>query len=395
MWRAPAPFAACVLAAALLACLPVLALRHFDASVFVVAGDRYVDQAQTEAHLRVKPNSNGYDGQFYYRMALHPLGFAPREGGITFDHPAKRMERILFPALAWAMSLGHAAAAAWAMLGLNILGLGAIAWSASVLVRRLQLPSVVTLGIMLWPGFIVALLHDTTEIISTAFLLGALSAYLSGRIAIYAALAACAVLTRETTLPVFAGILVHVAFSRMQARNWRTVAACAAPFLPFAVWREVLAATLHEAPQANGVAHDLGWPFLGAARMLWACVIGTRSWASTVARNDVIRAIVLLTAPALLVFCAAVTTRIRAALAQGRLGGIPLGWVLTAALMSLLTANGPWVEPEAYFRAFTECYVVGWLVLAGGGFSAARLWVIATCGVEWVLIWGLCLAKLR
>jgi len=391
VWREPALCAACAVAAYALACLPLLALRHADPSVFVVAGDRYVDRGRTEAPLRVKPQSNGYDGQFYYRMALHPLGFAPTEGGITFDHPAKRMERVLYPALAWLVSLGHAGATAWAMLGLNVLGLGAIAWIASDLARRLALPAWVPLAILLWPGFIVALLHDTTEITSTAFLLAALSAYLGDRLALYAVLACCAALARETTLPVFAGIFIHEAVKAAAGKTWRRGVACAAPFLPFALWRDILALTLHEAPQAQGAAQDLGWPLLGAARMVWQCIAGTRSWASTPAKNDVIRLIVLATAPAVLAFCVLVATRLR----RAALGGLPLGWILTAVLMSLLTANGPWIEPEAYFRAFTECYVVGCLVLASGGFSLRAVWVVAIGGGEWLLVWGLCLAKLR
>jgi hypothetical protein len=31
--------------------------------------------------------------------------------------------------------------------------------------------------------------------------------------------------------------------------------------------------------------------------------------------------------------------------------------------MSILTADGPWVEPIAFLRAFTECWVVGCLLL--------------------------------
>jgi hypothetical protein len=34
--------------------------------------------------------------------------------------------------------------------------------------------------------------------------------------------------------------------------------------------------------------------------------------------------------------------------------------------MSLLTAEGAWIEPWGYLRAFSECYVVGCVLLALG-----------------------------
>lgn len=45
--------------------------------------------------------------------------------------------------------------------------------------------------------------------------------------------------------------------------------------------------------------------------------------------------------------------------------GKPLAaaWLPIVALMSMLSAAGPWVEPIAFLRAFTECWVVGCLLL--------------------------------
>jgi len=66
------------------------------------------------------------------------------------------------------------------------------------------------------------------------------------------------------------------------------------------------------------------------------------------------------------------------------------GWLPIVALMSLLTADGPWIDQTAFFRAFTECYVVGclvlavrpvprwltWLILAGGALAFLGAWVL-------------------
>ena len=42
--------------------LPALLGAHFDPSVFIVAGDHFVD---AHASIFVRPHSFGYDGQFY------------------------------------------------------------------------------------------------------------------------------------------------------------------------------------------------------------------------------------------------------------------------------------------------------------------------------------------
>ncbi len=380
-----------------LTCLPLLALHHFDASVFVVPGDHWVDASQTHPTLHVRANSDGYDGQFYYRMAVRPFSFAPRADGIAFDHPAKRMTRVLYPLLAWAASFGRAAAAAWAMFAVNLAGLSVIARLTARLASRWDMPAWVPWLVVAWPGFIVALTHDTTEIVSTAFLLGSVAAYLDRRLVAYAALAGCAVLTRETTLAVFAGMLLHAVVWRPVGGRARlaALAACAAPFVAFMAWRQVLAATFQEPPQAHGLAQDLGWPLLGAGRMLLACVTGARPWASTPLRDEGLRAYVLASAVPLLAFCSVVLARLPGCLRRGEIAVVATAWLPAAALMTLLTAGGPWVDPDAYLRAFTECFVVGCLVL-GLSRSAVRLGWLRWAGIlEAGLAWAYCMVQLR
>ena len=72
-----------------------LSLVHFDASRFVVAGDFFCDTAKTPPSLHVLPDSAGYDGQFYYRLALNPWSDQREEYGIRLDAPTTRSSRIL------------------------------------------------------------------------------------------------------------------------------------------------------------------------------------------------------------------------------------------------------------------------------------------------------------
>jgi hypothetical protein len=59
--------------------------------------------------------------------------------------------------------------------------------------------------------------------------------------------------------------------------------------------------------------------------------------------------------------------------------------------MTLLSAGGPWTDPIAYFRAFTDCVLVGLLLLP----SLPIRWVLLIGVPQTALIWVLCLLKLR
>src|SRR4051812_48413098 len=74
-----------------------LAQSRFDLSSFIVAGDRYCDASRVPRGLTVLKASDGFDGQFYYRLALNPFTSQREEFGITLDAPALRHQRVLYP----------------------------------------------------------------------------------------------------------------------------------------------------------------------------------------------------------------------------------------------------------------------------------------------------------
>lgn len=74
-----------------------------------------------------KPNSTGYDGQFYAQIAIDP---SLRDPGFSeaIDHPSYRARRILQPAIAWTLGLGQATAVLQTHSLLNVLCLGLCGW---------------------------------------------------------------------------------------------------------------------------------------------------------------------------------------------------------------------------------------------------------------------------
>jgi hypothetical protein len=351
-----------------LATLPILVRHGFDPSAFIIAGDNYVDATQLVSPIIVQPHSLGYDGEFYYRLALSPFDLQQTAFGIRFDNQPYRMQRIFYPLLVWAATFGHAEAVPVAMYLCNLMGLAAIAIFAKRLTARLRLAVQTPFAIMLWPGFLIALTHDTTEIVVIALLLGALDSYFARRLVSYCALGALATLTRETSVLVLGGVLC---FEMIQAiirtardtSRWHPVLICGFALIPLLVWQTVLHLVWGHTRQA-GVG-NLGRPFLGPFIMLRDTLTGVKQFVqpNRPLLDAVVRTYVLESAGCLLVFCASVAARVPAVLRMARIGALAAGWLPVITLMSLLTANGPWVDRNAYFRAFTECYVVGCLVL--------------------------------
>jgi len=379
MWsdrlRRPAFFGVIVMFAYFAATVPMLLRGNIDPSIFIVAGDRFVTSAETPSPIHVHPRSDGYDGQFYYRLALAPLSTAPVIYGITFDHPAWRMQRILLPLFARALALGHAAAVPAALFVTNLAALFAIGWLAMLLANARSFRLAIPIAIVAWPGFFVALTHDTTEILAAAFILGAIAALHARRTAIASILLALATLTRETAILLAAGLLaaslLRAVRSPRDARQWRHAACIAASILPFLIWRHIVATLWHDTPQGHGISHNVGLPLLGLAQIILANISGHAIGLARHPSNLSARLTALWSAAILIGFCIAAFRSAMSIFARNvRDLGLAAGWLLILCLMCLLTANGPWIEPAAWFRAFTECWLLGCILL---GIARVRL----------------------
>ncbi len=69
----------------------------------------------------------GYDGQFFYRLALNPLNFHHTAYGITMDRPYRFM-RIGYPALTWLVSAGQHSLVPVMLVVVNIAAIGALGY---------------------------------------------------------------------------------------------------------------------------------------------------------------------------------------------------------------------------------------------------------------------------
>jgi len=216
----------------------------------------------------------GYDGQYAYFIAIDP-----GDARYYIDDPAYRYGRILYPMLARYAAAGDPDVVPWAMIIVNWLavGIGTIALGA-LLARRGHSPWW-ALAFGLYPGLLIALQRDLTEV--TAYALVAVAAYLfdyGGRRGVFLAGLAfgLAALSREVTLifPALYGLSILAgrpnASDQTGARSPRQfLIFTLASFGPWLAWTAVLIVWLGLASRGSDA---LGLPLAGLLERPWSPV---------------------------------------------------------------------------------------------------------------------------
>ena len=195
-------------------------------SLFIMAGHVYTHPAQLPRGLLLVPSA-GYDGQFYYRLALDPANWNATAFGIAMDQ-SYRYTRIGYPVLAWLLSAGQHQLVPATLVVINLLGVAAMAVLGGMFARDSGRHAWWGLAFVAYFGLVISVGRDTAEPVAEACMLGGLLAYRragssvrSTRLmyALTAALFAFGAITRETILLAPAGIAVTriIAIARRRA----------------------------------------------------------------------------------------------------------------------------------------------------------------------------------
>jgi len=189
-------------------------------SLFIMAGHVYTHRAELPRGLLLVPSA-GYDGQFYYRLALDPANWNHTAFGITMDQ-SYRYTRIGYPVLAWIFSLGQHQLVPVVLVVLNLLGVAAIAMLGGMFARDAGRHALWGLAFAGYFGLVISVGRDTAEPLAEACMLGGLLAYRRASTPMYllaTALFAWGAITRETILFAPAAIAVTrlIAMARRRA----------------------------------------------------------------------------------------------------------------------------------------------------------------------------------
>ena len=169
--------------------------------------------------LPVHTGTNGYDGQFYYRLALNPLTHQVTAFHITLDNPPYRQQRVGLPATAWAVREVFRAPTSVALVLVNVLALVVVGWAGATWARQYGRSTWWGVAVAASPALVMALARDLTEPLATAALIVGLLSWTRGRRWVASVAFTVAVLCRETVLVVLLGMGVWC-LVQFAARWW-------------------------------------------------------------------------------------------------------------------------------------------------------------------------------
>jgi hypothetical protein len=193
-------------------------------SLFIMAGHVYTHRSQLPRGLLLVP-SDGYDGQFYYRLALDPANWNTTAFGITMDQ-SYRYTRIGYPILAWVLSVGQHQLVPLVLVAINLLAVAVMAFLGGMFARDSGRHALWGLAFAAYFGLAISVGRDTAEPLAEACMLAGLLAYRRatpsnpGKYVLATVLFAYGAITRETILFAPAAIAVTrlIAMARRRAR---------------------------------------------------------------------------------------------------------------------------------------------------------------------------------
>lgn len=321
----------------------VAARLDYNLTRFLVAGDMFTNRPGIYTE-----HNSGYDGQFYYRLALTPFTDKIEDEGIRVDTLPYRQQRILYSLLARLVSLNYIPLLPFALLLVNFIAVCLIAWAGGQIAAGYGRSYLWGVLFALYPGFVFTLTHDLTEAVEIAFLLLGILAYGRSRFWLSGILFALAILGKETALLVPLALGATLLWKRPAGERWVAVGLPVLVTIMWQLWIRAnwglwgrLTAPRHVALPFNGL-----YPFW--QRIWWDAGLYETVWKIE---------LVLL-----LLVVAAVLVAWRTSTAEPYLW---LAWVLYLGLFISLTQN-VFVEDIAFMRAGVDMVILGLILILSG-----------------------------
>jgi hypothetical protein len=365
---------------ALLVLVALLIRDHGDASRMVHAGPPWTNQATAASSLTVRPGDQAYDGQFFYRLGVAPFSTAHEVAGVTFDLPALRNARWLTGGLAWVASGGQRDAVPWALLAINLLSAIGLGAAAGALAKSSVRHAGWGLLLALYPGYAFTLTLDTSELLAGALVLGGIYAGRLRKWPLAALLLIAAVLARDTTAVIPAGIALGglILLLRRRAEAWGPLLAGSFAVAVFAAWQVLQHVRFHAWPFVQSRKNNLSGPFVGLVKEL----------GNDLPPHGGAAAFRLVSLAILLGVIAVAGLALRGTT-------IPfaerVAWV--PSLIVVITLNAfLWSGATAFMRAGSEAYLMSALIILGSRSRYATLVAPPVAGL-WLLTVGSQLGK--
>jgi hypothetical protein len=350
-----------------------------DVSKLVHAAPPHTDARLVPGSLSVGSANQGFDGQFYYRMALSPFSTAPEAGGVRFDIGPYRQQRIGYPLLVRLASGGDRDLVPWAMLGVNLLGLVALGAIGGALARDSGRHVLLGLLFVAYPGFVYTLGFDLAEILASTFMLGGILCLRRRQLLAAALLWSLAILTRETTAVVPIAMALTWTWQAFRRRSDRSapvadLLAFLIPLVVAAAWQVYLERAWGHFGLESSTENHLRFPLAG--------IISQRSAFSPASGAGLFR----------LVSLGLIVLMITLGLLALRRSSVPLhekvALVLATVVVAILSGY-VWAGATSFMRACTEAYLLASLVI-----MSTRHWrMVSLLCLPVVGVWALSAAS--
>jgi hypothetical protein len=239
--------------------------RPGDPTVFVHFGRDFVSVLHPPTGAVIAPRT-GYDGQYFWALAQDPLLLHSRTVAAI---PGYRLDRIVYPALAYALAVGRVNAIPWTLLAVNVGAVLALTAAFGSYARRRGWSAWWALAVGLLPGLQFGILGDLGGPLAVTFMLGGLMAWERKQRWLAAGLLTLAVLTREPMLLAVAAIAIEAVvqwWGRRHepgalSRSARAVLpAVALPGAAFLAWQAYVSS--RHAPGTLPPASAFQWPLV-------------------------------------------------------------------------------------------------------------------------------------
>ena len=239
-------------------------LAKGDITRFILVGRHFATLSQLPRGVAVAP-TYGYDGQFFYRLALNPVNFSHIAYGIRVDQPYRYM-RIGYPWLTWLVSFGQHVLVPVMIVVINIVAVGAIGYLGGMFARQGGRHALAGLVLPAYFGLLTSLSRDTAEPLAAACLLGGLLAIRARRPVLAGLLLAYGALTRESVMVAVAAVaivdFISVIRRRRSLRPRRDDLAWALPTAAFVAWQVVVKVAVGRFPLLVDANGNTGSPFI-------------------------------------------------------------------------------------------------------------------------------------
>jgi hypothetical protein len=328
----------------------------------------------------------GYDGQFYYRLALNPFNLSRLSYGIRFDSMS-RVERIGYPFLAWALAWGHHSTVPLSLVVVNVLAAAVLGLAGGLLAQSAGRHALWGLVFPLYWGYLWTLGRDLSELTTAALVIMALAALLRDK-PVWAGVAFLgAVVSKETAMLLVGTLAVTTICFRWTGRVSGTLnlsapappgasrlaprradLAYVIPVVGFVLWQLALLVDTGNLPIFESGGENLGVPFVGLFHGITHYLGAFPDFAAALWLGELVVIVTLVVSVAML--------------RKGTPAEFQILWVVSVVL-GLCAATGIWLG-DVGFRSLDDIYLLSWVVLL---FQPKSVWRWAVlCGGAWCLV---------